>query len=213
MQIRLESPSYRESSTMVDERTDRIAREAARLLETGQAADIAAAIHAAAGVLRLHDAPPPGNGLVRRHAQGMAMQAMGDAAYEQSIRDVWSIAEQLMTAVERATDSAPTLLAGRAARGHIDAGVTLHVRVYTRLPMQQVVEALVEGGYAEPTFETAETRFGRLDRIRFLEEESEIVLTRCLPEMQSASDSDLFTGRRIETATGDELRRRLAMRG
>ena len=198
---------------MTDERTDRIAREAARLIETGRAENIDRAIRAAAEALKLQDAPAPGHGLVRRHAQGMAMQSMGEAAYRRSIREVWSIAEQIMTAVEQATDGAATLLAGRASKGQIDAGVRLHVRVYTRLPMARIVQALVESGYEEPAFETAETRFGRLDRIRFAEEGCLIVLTRCLPETLADAGRDLFTGRRIEIADGEALRRRLAAEG
>jgi hypothetical protein len=195
---------------MTDDRTDRIAREAARLIETGREADLARAIRAAAEALQLRDAPMPGYGLVRRHAQGMAMQAGGDDAYRQSIHDVWSIAEQVMTAVELATDGATTLLAGRAAKGQIDAGVRLHLRVYTRHPMAEIVQSLVEAGYEEPTFATAETRFGRLDRISFTEERLPILLTRCLPETRAEAERDLFTGRPIATADGAELRRRLS---
>ena len=195
---------------MTDKRTDQIAREAARLIETGKAGTVAEAIRLAADALHLRDAPMPGHGRVRKHAQGMAMQAMGASAYRQSIRDVWSIAEQILTVIEQSQPGGSSVLVGRAAKGQIDAGVTLHLRVYTRRPIREIVESLVAYGYEEPSFETAETRFGRLDRIRFREEGCQVVLTRCLPEMAGQMNRDLFTGRPIAMVTGGELRRRLA---
>jgi len=63
--------------------------------------------------------------------------------------------------------------------------------------------------YDEPAFDTAETKSGRLDRLRFVDEGIEIVLTRCLPEMFKDAQVDLFKGHAIETATLDELRERL----
>ena len=195
---------------MRDERTDEIAREAASLIATGKAQTVAEAIRRAADALNLRDAPMPGHGLVRRHAQGMAMQAIGDNAYRQSIRAVWSVAEQIMAVVEQALPSANSVLVGRAVKGQIDAGVTIHLRVYTPSPMREIVESLLAYGYEEPSFETAETRFGRLDRIRFQDEGCEVLLTRCLPEMAGQMGCDLFTGRSIPTATAEELHRRLA---
>ncbi len=114
---------------MTDPHTDQIAREAARLIETGQAESIDDATRAAAHALGFHDAPMPGPGRVRQHVQAMSMQAMGDEGYAQSVRNVWEIAEQLMTVLQQGMPDAPTLLVGRAAKGQIDAGVTIHIRI------------------------------------------------------------------------------------
>jgi thioesterase domain-containing protein len=195
---------------MTDARTDQIAREAARLIETGKARTVGEAIRLAADALHLQAAPMPGHGRVRKHAQGMAMQAMGERAYRRSIDDVLNIAEQLLTAIEQTEPEGPAVLVGRAAKGQVDAGVTLHLRVYTRRPMREIVERLVAFGYEEPSFETADTRFGRLDRVRFSEAGCEVALTRCLPEMAAHMDRDLFTRRPIAVATAQELRRRLS---
>jgi hypothetical protein len=195
---------------VTDERTDEIARAAARLIATGAADDVADAIRLAQDALGLADARPPTHGLVRRHVQGMSMQEMGAEAYSESVREVWRTAEQIMTAIEEGLE-AETLLAGRAARGHVDAGVTLHVRVYTDRPMRDVVDLLDDLGYGEPSFETAETRFGRFDRIRLEESGCEVVITRCPPAPAPAGrdrDRDLFTGRPVETATVRDLRER-----
>ncbi|MDY7109223.1 MAG: hypothetical protein SYC29_11365 [Planctomycetota bacterium] len=195
---------------MTDARTDQIAREAARLIEAGKARTVGEAIRLAADALRLKQAPMPGHGRVRKHAQGMAMQAMGERAYRQSIEHVLNVAEQLLTVLEQGEPEGPAVVVGRAAKGQIDAGVTLHLRVYTRRPIREIVEHLVAFGYEEPSFETADTRFGRLDRVRFSEEGCEVALTRCLPEMIAHKDFDLFTRRPIAVATAGELRRRLA---
>jgi hypothetical protein len=197
---------------MSDPRTDEIARQAARLLETGRASSVGEAVRVAVDMLGHHDVPRPGHGRVREHARGMSMQAQGAEAYAASIRDVWRTAEELMTVLELAVPDASTLLVGRAAEGLVDGGVTLHVRAYTESPISTIADVLVEHGYAEPSFETAETRFGRLDRIRFTEACGDVVVTRCPESIESRAgkpDLDLFEGRPIATATGDELRRRL----
>ncbi len=195
---------------MTDQRTNEIAREAARLIETGRAETIGRAIRTAAEALKLGDATLPGYGLVRRHARAMSMQAMGDVAYDESVHDVWRIAEQIMTIIEEALPIVTVLLAGRAAKGHIDAGVTLHIRAYTSSPMLEIVESLIGFGYEEPRFETAETRFGRLDRIRFQEDGWEVMIVRCMPDMYNDHANDLFNGRPIIVATAEDLRKRLA---
>lgn len=59
---------------MPDSRTDAIAREAARLIESGRADTLGQAIRAAAEGLGFHDAELPSHGRVRRHAQALAMQ-------------------------------------------------------------------------------------------------------------------------------------------
>lgn len=194
---------------MTDLQTDQIAREAARLIETGRAESIDAAIHAAASALNLQDVPLPGRGRVRKHAQAMSMQALGDVGYADSVRNVWEIAEQLMTALDQAMPDAPTLLVGRAAKGQIDAGVTIHIRIYTKSQIAEIAQALADFDYDEPTFETAQTTSGRLNRLRLTEEGIEIVLTRCLPEMIKDAQVDLFKGQPIETVTFEELREML----
>ncbi len=195
--------------SMTDPQTDQIAREAARLIETGGAESIDAAIHAAASALNLQDVPLPGQGRVRKHAQAMSMQALGDAGYAESVRNVWEIAEQLMTALEQAMPDEPTLLVGRAAKGQIDAGVTIHLRIYTKSQIAEIGQVLVDFGYNEPTFETVDATVGRLNRIRLTEDGLEIVLTRCLPEMIKDAQVDLFKGEPIETVTLGELREML----
>jgi len=190
---------------------DHIAREAARLLHRGRAPTVAEAIRRAADQLGVDDpASWPGPGRVRRHVQAMSMQALGDAGYAESIRQVWVVAERLMTLLEASHLDVRTLLAGRAAEGHIDGGVTLHVRAYTDLPIGVLAETLLRFGYDEPEFDTARTRHGNMDRMRIGDEGQEIVVTRVPPGLESQAALDLFTDRRIEALTLDALRAKMA---
>ncbi len=194
---------------MINLRTDQIAREAARLIETDQADSIGQAIRAAADALGFSDAQLPGHGRVRMHAQAMSMQALGDVGYAESVREVWRAAERLMTVLTEATPAIEPLLVGRAAKGQIDAGVTLHGRAYTRSPIETMAHLLVEFGYEEPAFETVTTKLGRLSRMRLNDDGVELVVTRCLPDMARRSHVNLFTGRPIKTVTLVEVRRLL----
>jgi hypothetical protein len=191
---------------MPDPRTDQIARMAARLLESGRYGRIDEAIRAAAEELGFHGVELPGHGLVRRHAGAMAMAALGDEAYAESVRRVLSVAERLMTALVESMPDVEPLLVGRAARGQIDGGVTLHIRLYTRVDVAQVAQRLVDFGYDEPGFDTVNTRYGRLNRLQVEDEGLKLVLTRCPPQMRRDAGSDLFTGRPVPALTLKDLR-------
>jgi hypothetical protein len=194
---------------MNDPRTDAIAREAARLIESSRTPNIGEAIRAAADALGFRDAVLPGPGRVRQHARALAMQALGDTGYAESVRRVWAVAERVMTVLDQAMPHADPLLVGRAAQGLIDGGVTVHVRLYTHAPIGDVAAALVGFGYDEPAFETVNTRLGRLNRVRLGDDGLDLVLTRCLPDMAGSADRDLFSGRPIRTATLADVRRQL----
>jgi hypothetical protein len=200
-------------------RQEEIAREAARLLETGKAASIHEAIERAAEVLHYHHEARPGALRVRQHAQAMAMQALGDAGYAELRQEVWRIAEELMTLLE---DAAPrrrdaggmeTLLVGRAAAGLIDACVTIHIRVYTDQSITEIANMLVEFGYDEPSFDTVQTAYGPVNRVKLTEDGQEVILTRCLPQMGVSRTVDMFTGKAITALTLTGLRQVLAARG
>jgi hypothetical protein len=194
---------------MVDPRTDQIAREAARIIGKGRTDDIPTAIRLATSALGLQGVPIPGAGRVRKHAQAMTMQALGEAAYAQARTNLWRIAEQVMAVFEHAMPDAASLLVGRAAQGFFDAGVTVHIRLYTRIDVGAIASALVEYGYDEPEFSTVETRKGRLSQVRFKDESLDIVVTRCMPELKGEASLDLVTGKTIEVIGLEALRRRL----
>jgi hypothetical protein len=194
-------------------RRDRVAREAARLLETGRVADIDQAIQLAAEAVgggRGGRRSLPGRERVRKHARAMAMQALGDAGYAQFQREYLRLAEDVMTTLERAFPDAETRFVGRAAEGHIDAGATVHIRIYGNIALDGLARSLVEVGYDEPVFETIEARFGRVNRLRFVEGGIEIAVTRCRPSMLDSAAERFVTRRKITVMTLAELRAKLA---
>lgn len=188
------------------EATDRIAREAARLLEGGKIARLDEAIRKAADVLKLGAVRLPTHGHVRRHVQGMAMQAMGAEAYAQEVRDIWRQAEEIMTILE---DWGP-VLNGRAAKGLIDAGVTLHIKIFMKRRIGEAAQRLEDFGCDEGEFGTAETAYGRFERLRFIDEGREVIVTRCAEHQRELAGVDLFTRKPVETMGLAELRQRLA---
>ena len=192
-----------------DHQQDEIARRAAALIHTGRAGMVREAIDRAVDRLGYHDVPRPSTGLVRKHARGIAMQELGDVGYDEAIRDVWRIAEDLMTALALAMPDDASMLVGRAAQGQIDAGVTLNIRLYTDQKIGVVASAIVELGYDDPVIETVNTRFGRANRLRFVEAGHDVVLTRCLKKWKRDAGVDLFNSRPIETLTLHDLRERI----
>lgn len=189
-----------------DARIDLLAQEAARLVHAGKVDSVDEAVRRVVEDTGWVDVPRPSRGLVRRHVQGLTMQAIGAVEYQKRIVDVWEVAERIMAALD---DCHPHLL-GRAARGQIDAGVTLYIRVFTSQRIGALAQRLVEAGFEEPHFATADTRhFGRFDRIDFDEEGHRVVITRCAPHQRELAGIDLYTGRPIESVDLLSLRRQI----
>ena len=194
------------------EHTDRIAREAARLYHEGKADSVDASIRKAAQHVGLSadgsELPSPGK--VRQHVQAMSMQAMGSDAYNEAMKNRLRAAEELMAALDVHFAGVPIFLVGRGAKGQLDADVTLHVRIYTEAPIEELAQLVVDLGYAEPEFSTANTRLGRVNRLLIHEADAQIMLTRCLPAMLKSADEDLFTGAPIASLSLKQLREQLA---
>lgn len=199
-----------------DDPTDVIAQVAARLLETGAVTSVAHAIEAAVRELgwqtqvsRGHVATP-GLGRIRAHARGLAMEMLGDVGYAARIDDVFRIAEQIMTVLE----AFDPMLVGRAANAQIDVGVTLYLRVYVepRVGIGDLAAVLVSHEYEEPTFSTAQTKFGRFSRLALEEEGIPVVVTRCLQDQRRLFNLDLFSGKRLPVLDLPGIRARLEER-
>jgi len=193
---------------MMDPKTDQIAQQAARLIADKQADSIDIAIRNAKLLLGDVDTQTPSHNRVKQHIQGLAMQSLGRETYHQRIINVWDAAEETMTLLDRYDP----IIVGNVLKGHIDATCTLHIRIYTRQQMSTIAATLVEYGYEEPTFETANTKLGRLDRIIFDTSDSiAIVITKCLPEQRTQTrDTNLFTGKKILSADINHLRKRIS---
>ena len=187
---------------------DRIARRAAALVASGDAVDVDTAIHQAAHQLGfVRGAPLPAPSEVRRHLQGIAQESLGDAGYRAAVAAHFALAAHVMALLERAF-AGPTLLCGRGARGQFDGGAELHLRLYARAPLHAIAQLLVDAGFAEPAFETVETRHGRANRLRIDHEGTLLCVMRCLPEWWESRDEDLVTGRRTAVLALEQVRER-----
>ncbi len=191
---------------------DAVAQLAARLLARGDAPDLPAALRAAGARLGVPRERWPAESLVRRHAEAMAQSDLGDAGHAALVAARLAIAEEVMTLLELQARPAGLWLVGRAAKGHLDADPRLRIRVHGTMPIGELARRLVEAGYAEPAFEVVDTRWGRLERLRFREGEVECVVTRCPPAQVLDPAIDLFTGRPVERVDLVELRRMIARR-
>lgn len=182
------------------------------MMELGEAPSIREAIARAMEDLKALDAPPPSTLQIRQHARLMSMQALGEAGYRRRITDMWRWAEELMTAIEHGLPDATTVLMGRAAQGHLDAGLVINLRVLTDESVKQLAAVLVEHGYPEPSFETVNTTVGRLNRLRISGETDgyEAVIMRIKRSLNVPSGRCVFTGKLLATRTIDELREQIA---
>ncbi len=193
--------------------TDRVAQLAAAFMAEHKAATVAEAIAAAAVQLGVDArAAMPTPALVRRHAQGLAMERMGDSAYRESVRQRMEHAASVMEALELHL-SATTILAGRGARWQVDADPILHIRVYTRLSMERIAQVLLAQHLTHLESTTMNTRFGAANQWRAVHLDTTYVITRCLPEWKRQAHQDLATTRAISTCTLDELSRQLYPNG
>ncbi|MFO0875240.1 MAG: hypothetical protein U0575_14885 [Phycisphaerales bacterium] len=190
--------------------TERLAIHAAQLVVDGGARDVEQAIRLAVERLGAAPSAAPTAGLVRQHLQPMLMQSLGADGYAAMTRRRLEVAEETMTVFAERNDVLDVVLAGRAAAGHLDGDLALHVRVYTRRRIGELAQDLVDVGFAEPRFATAETRFGRLDRLIFVDGDVEVIVTRCLPEQRGEAARDLFNGRRVAHVRLPALRSAIA---
>jgi hypothetical protein len=189
---------------------EQIAQFAARLVARGDAPDVATGVQLALARLKAPPSLAPGHGEVRRHLQAISQQTLGAAGYAAMVRERLELAESVMTVLTELDEVVDVVLAGRAAAGHLDGDLTLHVRAYTRRLIGDLAEALVSVGYEEPTFVTAETRFGRLDRLQFKENGVQVAVTRCMPALLNEASRDLYEDKPARTLTLEALRRRIS---
>ena len=195
-----------------EQQRDKIAREAARLLQSGQAADVRDALRRAIAHLgwqHRDDLSLPSLKRIRDHCRGIAMQALGAEGYQQSIVAVWRTAEELMTLL---SEHGVTTLIGRAVRGQIDAGVTVRIRIYTNMKIGELADLLVDYGYPDPAIVTADTKFGRFDRLEFDDDDTGLLvqITRCPPSVRSQVEGrNLFTRDPLDAVADLDAIRRL----
>jgi hypothetical protein len=197
----------------MSKRTDDLAREAARLLEEGKAADLRDASRQAAEARGMESARSPSAKRVRQHAQAIEMQSMGEEAYLARIREWLELAEDLMTTLEQALPGCETALVGRAAESHFDGDPAIHIRLHSpEADIGEIARILSDFGYdaSEAKFPAMESRHGRLSQMKWLEESGiEITLTRCARRAEFEDRLALVTGKPVARVSLNELRVRL----
>lgn len=191
--------------------TDRAAREAARRLVLEPARPIEAAIDGALESVRedverrrrhgLDAAEPdrPSRELVRRHHEAMLQQALGLEGHRDRVRAMFEVAAALMELLETHLEAGETRLAGRAARGRVDPDLVLHLRLYGDTDVGAIAQALVDHGVEEPGFRTAETRFGRFDRLVFQDEGWPVQLTLLPVRLLAEAERNLHRDEPVAT--------------
>ena len=182
-----------------NDRTDRIAREAARQIALGNVDSVQPAIRAAADALGMHDpADWPSVHRVRQHAQAMSMQALGTDGYERSVRAMHRAAEELMAALEMFLPGTRTLLMGRAAEGHLDAGVVIHLRLIGNTTVEEIGKVIENDlEIQNQQWRTVDTRVGRLNQVTFDDAEHVFAITRVPTSIDAPANVDLFRGDRV----------------
>lgn len=140
---------------------------------------------------------------------------LGREGYLRSAAEVLGHAAAAMEALEAAPIEARTTLAGRAARGRIEGEVRLHLRAETDAPIGLMAAALVEVGFAEPTFDSFEARgpstgCGRLHRLTTERGGVAVSVTRCPPRQIVPGRFDLVRGRPVATLDLASLGARIA---
>ncbi len=109
---------------------DQMARRAAEMLRDGLADSIRGAISQARREPGGGDGDPPSIEQVRRHVEAMEMARLGMESWEDNRRARIEEVDQFLATLEFYLPDVELRIAGRAARGDIDEGGRIHVRVW-----------------------------------------------------------------------------------
>jgi hypothetical protein len=191
-----------------------IARAAVRALAEGRAADLSDAIER--GIAEAGAGPRarrPTRAELRAHAQAHEESTVGTegrsrriaAALEEALGVLAILEETVVSRDPQGCQRRPPAVYGRAARGELDLDPVVHVRVETSLAAATLAQALFDHGCADPTCGSLETRYGRLDEIRFDGGEAAFRVVRIPPRMAVDRDRDLVRGVTVEHADYETL--------
>lgn len=103
-----------------------------------------------------------------------------------------------MASLELLLPGSRVLLMGRAARGFIDAGLVVHMRLIgdeRRRSISEVLENDME--IDSPKWRTVETRLGRLNQVLFHDSGYDFVITRVPTSLSAPHGTDLFRDQAI----------------
>ena len=200
-----------------DDRSDsaRIARRAVERLSEGRSESVGDAVDDAARELRARaGVRRPTRAELRAHAQAHE-ESLGPGVRARRVVDTLEEALEVLAALEECVIArdpegserpAPEVY-GRAALGELDLDPIVHIRVVTSLSIGDLAAAVVGAGLAEPEFETADSRYGRIDRLTSESALARYRITRISPGMRVDPDRDLVSGQRVVHAGFEAISR------
>jgi len=136
---------------------------------------------------------------------------IGESGHRDLTRERQGMAEEIMTLLDTQLAPEGLWLVGRGARGHFDGDSVIRVRFHGHADIGEIAALLVEAGFEEPSFETLESRWGRLSQLRFNNGEVVCVITRCPPTQVLDPALDLVTGHPTRRVDLHALRRTLGL--
>ena len=196
---------------------DAAARLAAKMLATGEAEGLEAAMRQAARTMSHRGGEwhhPPAS-LVRRHAEAMRQQAFGEDILDSRLQSVRECIESVMAFLQEHVTDDPVLLTGAVVREHLEGDPVVWIRHYTTRAIGELAAAIEfaseeVGVSVEIEHLALRTRHGMADSITWREPHSDgdilIRLVRCAPAWWKDRETNLFRPEAVASMTLAELR-------
>jgi len=186
----------------VNDHQDDIARRAASLLQKDPNLAVTDAISQAVAHLGLpRSTLAPSKALVRKHAQALAMEQLGQQGYEQQRYQRLVCIIDFIRQLEHEFPGAKISLVGRSCDGHFDADPYVHIRFVHDAPVYLIADAVERARLPEPEIKTFVSRVGVLEQIHSAFDFAPLTITRCPPRQLTHAHLHLQTGKPITQCT------------
>ena len=186
----------------MNDHQDDIARRAASLLQKDPNLAVIDAISQAVAHLGLpRETPTPSMALVRKHAQALAMEQLGQQGYEQQRYQRLVCIIDFIRQLEHEFPHAKISVVGRSCEGHFDADPHVHIRFVHDTPIHLIADAVERARLPEPEIKTFVSRVGVLEQIHSAFDFAPLTITRCPPRQLTHAHLHLQTGKPIAQRT------------
>ena len=186
----------------MNDHQDDIARRAASLLQKDPNLAVTDAISQAVAHLGLpRSTLAPSKALVRKHAQALAMEQLGQQGYEQQRYQRLVCIIDFIRQLEHEFPGAKMSLVGRSCDGQFDADPHVHIRFVHDAPVHLIADAVERARLPEPEIKTFVSRVGVLEQIHSAFDFAPLTITRCPPRQLTHAHLHLQTGKPITQRT------------
>ncbi len=186
----------------MNDHQDDIARRAASLLQKDPNIAVIEAISQAVAHLGLpRSTLAPSKALVRKHAQALAMEQLGQQGYEQQRYQRLVCIIDFIRQLEHEFPGAKISLVGRSCDGQFDADPHVHIRFVHDAPVHLIADAVERARLPEPEIKTFVSRVGVLEQIHSAFDFAPLTITRCPPRQLTHAHLHLQTGKPITQRT------------